>query len=186
MLSKVRKLTYLASQKTNVPVSRMVLLSLVESADKNANEGMEWEELEDLGNFELIFEKWQKNVDNFPKRNTSSHWHSFQNEFSRNYKASWGSPQIINVVVVGGGFCIIACILPMFSVGLKRSVYCKFSFRKIGLKREANFNVFIYILSQFHIGWFKLYNSSGDQQLLAIRSVKDGPQEKQPNALLFL
>ena len=73
MLSKVRKLTYLASQKTNVPVSRMVLLSLVESADKNANEGMEWEELEDLGNFELIFEKWQKNVDNFPKRNTSSH-----------------------------------------------------------------------------------------------------------------
>ena len=36
----------------------MVLLSLVESADKNANEGMEWEEFEGLTDFELVFERW--------------------------------------------------------------------------------------------------------------------------------
>ena len=38
----------------------MVLLSLVESADKNANEEMEWEEFEGLTDFELVFEKWPK------------------------------------------------------------------------------------------------------------------------------
>ena len=52
----------------------MVLLSLVESADKNANEGMEWEEFEGFGDFELFLEKWPKMWETFQREMLAGMW----------------------------------------------------------------------------------------------------------------
>ena len=43
----------------------MILLPFVDSADKNGNGGMEWEEFEGFTDFELIFEKWPKMWETF-------------------------------------------------------------------------------------------------------------------------
>jgi len=39
---------------------RMILLSMVESADKSANGAMEWEEFRGFGDFDLVADKWPK------------------------------------------------------------------------------------------------------------------------------
>ena len=52
----------------------MVLLSLVESADKNANNRMEWEEFEGFGDFELISEKWPKMWETFQGEMLAGMW----------------------------------------------------------------------------------------------------------------
>ena len=38
----------------------MILRSLVKSSDRNSDGGMDWEELEGFGDFELVFLRWQK------------------------------------------------------------------------------------------------------------------------------
>ena len=38
----------------------MILLSMVESADKNTNGVMEWEEFRGFGDFDLVADKWPK------------------------------------------------------------------------------------------------------------------------------
>ena len=53
---------------------RMVLLSLVESADKNANDGMEWEEFEGFGDFELVSEKWPKMWETLQREMLAGMW----------------------------------------------------------------------------------------------------------------
>ena len=52
----------------------MVLLSLVESADKNANDAMEWEEFEGFGDFELFAEKWPKMWKTFQREMLAGMW----------------------------------------------------------------------------------------------------------------
>ena len=44
----------------HAPALRMILLSMVESADKNANGVMEWEEFRGFGDFDLVADKWPK------------------------------------------------------------------------------------------------------------------------------
>ena len=38
----------------------MILRSLVKSSDRNSDGGMDWEELEGFGDFELVFLRWQE------------------------------------------------------------------------------------------------------------------------------
>ena len=38
----------------------MILRSLVKSSDRNSDSGMDWEELEGFGDFELVFLRWQE------------------------------------------------------------------------------------------------------------------------------
>ena len=44
----------------HAPALRMILLSMVESADKSANGAMEWEEFRGFGDFDLVADKWPK------------------------------------------------------------------------------------------------------------------------------
>jgi len=53
---------------------KMFLLSLVESADKNANDAMEWEEFEGFGDFELFAEKWPKMWETFRREMLAGMW----------------------------------------------------------------------------------------------------------------
>ena len=38
----------------------MILQSLVSSADKNLDGGMDWKEFEGFGDFELVFKRWPR------------------------------------------------------------------------------------------------------------------------------
>ena len=38
----------------------MILRSLVKSSDRNSDGGMDWEEFEGFGDFELVFLRWQE------------------------------------------------------------------------------------------------------------------------------
>ena len=52
------KFEYVVSM--HAPALRMILLSMVESADKNANGVMEWDEFRGFGDFDLVADKWPK------------------------------------------------------------------------------------------------------------------------------